>query len=737
MSEIRTNIYIVVAVAAVALLSALFWEFALQELVFGYLFNDSRPEDTRQKWKHVAFIVVIVLLAIAVALPLVHLSMKNAHKLWGRFNAAQRVAQIGSWELDLKRNKLWWSNEIYRLFEIDPDKFDATYEAFLAAIHPDDRDDVDAAYQKSLENKVPYQITHRLLMSDGKVKWVEERCETRFASDGTPELSMGTVQDITKIRETEVALRESQKQLERSDKMRKLASEQAKVAFWRWSFVENKITDCSENYAGQNGFRARIPADHADMLEAIHPDDRDKVLDTYIKANIGPIKFKASPKDYVVEFRLTTPAGEMRWVREHAIVEYDEDGQPEAHSGIFQDITDFKKAEAALKVSEERLNEIFEIAPEAIIAVDRDMKIRLFNHGAERVFGYMADEVIGQSLDILMPERFRKHHRTLVSEFQNSDMEYRLMDARQEILGLTKDGREFPAAASVSKSRRQNDTAFTVMLHDTTDRRASERARLMALKDAERANAVKSKFMASMSHELRTPLNSILGFAEMISHECLGPVGQKKYREYALDITFSGTHLLNLVNQILDIERIESDKYELVIEDVDLSALFGECERLLQKKAADQGVLLTSHTPEVPVSAKLDKRAMFQVLINLLANAIKFTPEGGRIDVTEECTDGKVLIKVTDTGIGIPAHRLKNLKEPFSRHSDNPYQSQEGVGLGLAIANALVELHGGTLTIESEEGIGTKVTIQLPCECDFTDAMAEVVDPLPTEDARP
>ena len=710
----RTNLYIVISITAFAFLLSIVWEFALEDPVLDFFIDDSLSESTREKWKHAAFISVIVFLTAAVALPLIHLSLKTSNRLWGRLNTAQRVAQIGSWELDLKRNDLWWSDEIFRIFEIDQGKFEATYEAFLSAIHPEDRDEVNAAYQKSLEDKSPYQITHRLLMPDGRIKWVEERCETKFAPDGTPEKSMGVVQDITKIRQAELALRTSQKRLQHSDRSRKLVSEKAKVAFWRWSYAEGKITDCSENYAGPNGYRARIPVDQKDILEPIHPDDREKVLQTYAKANIGPAKDGADPSDYVVEFRITTPDGDMRWVKEHAIVEYDDDGRPEAHSGIFQDITDFKTAEAAFKESEERLNEIFNIAPEAIIAVDSDMNISLFNHGAERVFGYLAAEVIGQSFEILMPERYRRHHQTLVSEFQNSDLEYRLMDARKEITGLRKDGSEFPAAASVSKSHRHNNTVFTVMLHDTTERRASERARLLALKDAERANAIKSKFMASMSHELRTPLNSILGFAEMIGHEYLGPVGQEKYREYALDITFSGTHLLNLVNQILDIERIESDKYDLVLQDVELSALFAECERLLQKKAEDQGVKLIFHSPAESLAARLDKRAMFQVMVNLLANAIKFTPEEGRIVVTAKSKNKELVIEVADTGVGIPADRLRRIKEPFTRHSDNPHQAQEGVGLGLAIANALVELHGGTLAIESEVGTGTKATIQIP-----------------------
>ena len=194
----RTNLYIVISITAFAFLLSIVWEFALEDPVLDFFIDDSLPENTREKWKHAAFISVIVFLTAAVALPLIHLSLKTSNRLWGRLNTAQRVAQIGSWELDLKRNDLWWSDEIFRIFEIDQGKFEATYEAFLSAIHPEDRDEVNAAYQKSLEDKSPYQITHRLLMPDGRIKWVEERCETKFAPDGTPEKSMGVVQDITK-----------------------------------------------------------------------------------------------------------------------------------------------------------------------------------------------------------------------------------------------------------------------------------------------------------------------------------------------------------------------------------------------------------------------------------------------------------------------------------------------------------------------------------------------------------
>jgi len=372
---------------------------------------------------------------------------------------------------------------------------------------------------------------------------------------------------------------------------------------------------------------------------------------------------------------------------------------------------------SAAKTAEQarlRLTEIIDIAPEAIITIGSDSKIQLFNQGAERIFGYKAEEALGQSIAILMPDRFRKNHHGLVANFEKGPENYRLMDSRKDVIGLRKNQTEFLASASVSKNKTDDETLFTVMLRDITDSHAADIARRKALNEAEKANKAKSQFMASMSHELRTPLNSILGFAEMISKQVLGPIGENRYRGYAEDISFSGKHLLDLVNQILDIERIEAGKYILDKEPVLLTELFGECERLLKNKATENYISLTFQPADKLPPIHVDRRAIFQVLINIVTNALKFTPANGAVHIHAEQKAMQTIIKIADTGIGIPKSKLATVAEPFTRHRQNPMQAQEGVGLGLAIASALVELHGGTLDIQSSVGKGTQITIALP-----------------------
>lgn len=435
------------------------------------------------------------------------------------------------------------------------------------------------------------------------------------------------------------------------------------------------------------------------------PEERTKFL-AALEANDGRVS------GYEIGMRHKN--GREIWVSASSHFFRDDKGQVAGVEGTARDITNRRRMEREIDASQARLRQIIQIAPEAIITISADSIITLFNEGAERIFGYHLDEIVGKPLEVLMPNRFRNGHATHVMAFMRSDETYRLMDARQEVVGLRKDGSEFPAAASVSKTQLGDEIFFTVMLHDTSDRRAAEESRRKALELAEKANRAKAEFMASMSHELRTPLNSILGFADVIGNQYLGPVGDERYLGYARDIAFSGQQLLELINQILEIERIEAGKFELSKEEIDLIDLLQECERMLRARAEARNLTLEFDLPPDLIEVECDRRAVFQAIVNIVSNALKFTPEGGRVVVGAAANGGEAVIVVTDTGIGIPKNKLALVKDPFARHESDPHKPQEGVGLGLAITNALVSMHGGRLDIRSQVGEGTVVSVTLP-----------------------
>jgi len=235
----------------------------------------------------------------------------------------------------------------------------------------------------------------------------------------------------------------------------------------------------------------------------------------------------------------------------------------------------------------------------------------------------------------------------------------------------------------------------------------------VAKETAEASSKVKSQFLANMSHELRTPLNAIIGFSELIQNQIYGPL-QKQYRDYATIIHESGHHLLNLVSDILDIAKIEAGKFVLDIRDVDLTESVAYCIRLVKNRADERGIKLVTLLPAQGLTFSADQRAFRQILLNLLSNAIKFSRPGDEVEVAARITGNKLIVTVRDHGIGMPESVLARIGLPFEQAISDPAHAREGTGLGLSLVRALVQEHGGALTIESREGVGTAVTCELP-----------------------
>jgi len=232
---------------------------------------------------------------------------------------------------------------------------------------------------------------------------------------------------------------------------------------------------------------------------------------------------------------------------------------------------------------------------------------------------------------------------------------------------------------------------------------------------AEEANQAKSSFLANMGHELRTPLNAIIGFSEMMESGMFGPLGDAKYIEYCRDIRESGRYLLDVINDILDMSKIEAGRIRLDFEDLSLDSLLGEAMRVVSARAEEKQLNVTSRiSPDLQLRA--DRRALKQVVLNLLSNAVKFTPAGGHVTVRARASEDCVVLAIADTGIGIAQDALARLGRPFEQVESQLTKSHQGSGLGLAISKSLVELHGGGMRIRSALGKGTLVVVRLPLE---------------------
>jgi two-component system cell cycle sensor histidine kinase PleC len=367
--------------------------------------------------------------------------------------------------------------------------------------------------------------------------------------------------------------------------------------------------------------------------------------------------------------------------------------------------------EASLIRTEQRLMDAIESMPDGLVLLDADRRFVMCNSRYREFYpqlasrltpGTPASEIVGTGAEDAGPHDHSTPTGTALAAVLGSgritpDQECQLATGRW---------------IRVS-DRSTREGGLVGIRTDITSLKLNEEALREASRRAGAANLAKSQFLANMSHELRSPLNVVIGFAEMIESQMFGPLGSPKYEEYIRDIRESGRHLLALINDILDLSKIEADKYVLYPEPLCVPTLVRTCLRSFRLRAEEAGVRLEYSGGDIP-RITADERAIKQVLINLLSNAIKFTPSGGTITLQAAVEDQVVVVSVTDTGHGIPAADLPRIGQPFEQSVKPDGQRNEGTGLGLALSRRLVELHSGSLEIQSQEGAGTEVTVRLP-----------------------
>ncbi|HEV7372440.1 HAMP domain-containing sensor histidine kinase [Arenibaculum sp.] len=373
-------------------------------------------------------------------------------------------------------------------------------------------------------------------------------------------------------------------------------------------------------------------------------------------------------------------------------------------------------ANAGLRESERKYRDIYEHSVEGQFQSSADGRMLGSNPALARIYGY-------PDVETLLAE-MRDVGVQLYLDAGRRETFVRLAAETGEVHGFEsrirrRDGSIIWTSESARAVRGPDGRIryYEGKVEDVTERKAAEEAMRLAKEQADFANRAKSEFLANMSHELRTPLNAIIGFSEIIKDELFGPAGRSEYVDYARDIHESGRLLLALINDILDMSKIEAGKKELQDTVLDLGRVAESCVRLVRPRADGGGVLLDTDVPGDLPFVRAEERALKQIVNNLLSNAVKFTPEGGRVTLSAEVeAGGELAIRVTDTGIGMAAEDLPKALAPFGQIESSLSSKTQGTGLGLPLVVALTELHGGRFHIDSTPGRGTVASVLLPAD---------------------
>jgi PAS domain S-box-containing protein len=373
-------------------------------------------------------------------------------------------------------------------------------------------------------------------------------------------------------------------------------------------------------------------------------------------------------------------------------------------------------SELALREAEattRELRAILDTATDGVLLIDREGKILGINRSTEALFGFDASEVEGQPFTMLFAQESGRAVIDYLDGLAANGVASVLNDGR-EVIGRVREGGLIPLFMTLGRVG-ENTDKFCAVFRDISQWKRAEQELVSARRSAEKSNSQKSDFLAKISHEIRTPLNAIIGFAEVMADERFGPIGNERYREYLKDIQVSGSHLISLINDLLDLSKIEAGKLDLTFASVDLNDTASQCMSIMQPQANRERIIIrTSLAPNLP-PVVADARSIRQIVLNLLSNSIKFTRPGGQVIVSTTLAEaGEVTLRVRDTGVGMSETEIKTALEPFRQLATSGRTGSGGSGLGLPLTKALVEANRASFAIKSVQNSGTLVEITFP-----------------------
>ncbi len=606
----------------------------------------------------------------------------------------QHIVPMGSWELDAHASQFLGSEGFFRVFDLNPVSNRLPFENVMEAIPAADRARVDQTLKKAFQIQEPFDVEHRVVRRDGTLRVVRSRGQVVAAQrDGVARL-VGSTIDITDGRVAHEQLRHSE------EKFRSLV---ANIPDVTWTAaIDRRTVYISPNVEQIFGFRpAEICKGAAELwFGRIDPDDSERISGAFQKLFTGGHPFD-------VEYRWQRKDGQWIWIHDRAYRTYEKDGAYYA-DGTFSDITERKRAEADLQSKTALLEAQANATIDGILVVDDQGQRLLHNRRLVELLKIPA-EILADKDDRYLLQHvvtLIKDPKSFLSKIDHLN-KHPSETSRDEIEFKNGSVLDRYSAAVIDKNGQYLGRIW--VFRDITERKWAEQQMRTAKEVAEAANRAKSQFLANMSHEIRTPMNGVIGVTGLLLDTELTP----EQRQYAEIVRTSGEALLKVINDILDFSKIEARKMMLETTDFDLQSVLQGALAVLAIKAKEKGLALTCEVESAtPRLLRGDPGRVRQVLLNLLGNAVKFTAKGKvsatvRVDAQD---DKKVTLRfsVSDTGVGFRQGSASALFEPFMQGDGSSTRRYGGTGLGLTISKQLVEIMGGQIGVESEEGRGSR-----------------------------